>query len=115
MVGPSGVHFIFFFRTYDAGFFYFRDFDGKGEGEMNRLLYCLHKRYDSCWPVNFQFFLPIQQRHGLKKPRQTKHVVSVHVGDENLCFSMKAYASLNHLPLDAFAAVEEEQFVFSSN
>jgi len=51
----------------------------------------------------------------LKKPRQTKHVVSVHVGDENLCFSMKAYASLNHLSLDAFAAVEEEEFVFSSN
>ena len=42
-------------------------------------------------------------------------MVSVHVGDENLCFPMKAYASLNHLPLDTFAAVEEEEFIFSSN
>jgi hypothetical protein len=42
-------------------------------------------------------------------------MVSVHVGDENFCFSMKAYASLNHLSLDAFATVEEKQFAFSSN
>jgi len=39
-------------------------------------------------------------------------VVSVEVGDENLCFPVEAYASLNHLPLNAFATVEEDEFTF---
>ena len=115
MICPGRVHFVFSLSAHHAGVIYLRDLDGEGEGELNGFLYRLHKRLDSHWPINLQFSLPVQQGHGLKNSGQAEDMIPVHVGDENLCFSMEAHPGLDHLPLRAFATVEENDFILSSN
>ena len=68
VVCPGSIYSVPSFFVHQPNLAYLEDFDGKGEGEMNRVFYCFHKRQDSCWPVDLQLFLPIEQRHGLEKP-----------------------------------------------
>ena len=71
------------------------------------------KILDSAWTINDDGFFAVHQRHRLQKPRQTQHMVSVKVGEENFEFFVEAYFCLHHLPLCVFAAVKHPLFLWA--
>src|SRR4029079_17104202 len=74
---------------------------------------CLSQQGLRLWrsPQGHRFFAPLQSK-GAKQSNYAKHVVSVHVGKENVA-EREARAVAHHLPLSSFAAVEHQRLALA--